>query len=80
MVCEGDWEPRQPQDFVHGTADIMAPPWTRPESSDSFIPINYTNVLGISSTSSSTLTTLVIRYAKSTHELNGAVLNNTTLG
>jgi hypothetical protein len=37
MVCEGDWEPRQPQDFVHGVADIQAPPWTRPESSDYFI-------------------------------------------
>jgi len=21
MVCSGDWEPRQPQDFVHGVAD-----------------------------------------------------------
>lgn len=42
MVCSGDWEIRQPQDFVHGVADIQAPPFTRPESSDSFIPINYT--------------------------------------
>jgi len=37
MVCSGDWEPRQPQDFVHGVADIQAPPWARPESSDNFI-------------------------------------------
>jgi hypothetical protein len=42
MVCSGDWEIRQPQDFVHGVADIQAPPFTRPESSDSFIPIAYT--------------------------------------
>jgi hypothetical protein len=37
MVCSGDWEPRQPQDFVRGVADKQAPPWTRPESSDNFI-------------------------------------------
>ena len=37
MVCHGDWEPRQPQDFVHGVADKMAPPWSRPEQSDLFI-------------------------------------------
>jgi len=42
MVCSGDWEIRQPQDFVHGVADIQAPPFTRPESSNSFVPINYT--------------------------------------
>lgn len=39
MVCSGDWEPRQPQDFVHGVADKQAPPFTRPEQSDSFIII-----------------------------------------
>jgi hypothetical protein len=37
MVCKGDWEPRQPQDFVRGVADIQAPPWTKPEPSDTFI-------------------------------------------
>ncbi|CAB4169799.1 hypothetical protein UFOVP907_18 [uncultured Caudovirales phage] len=37
MVCSGDWEPRQPQDFVHGVADIQAPPYVRSESSDTFI-------------------------------------------
>lgn len=36
MVCSGDWEPRQPQDFVRGVADIQAPPYTRSESSDTF--------------------------------------------
>ena len=38
MVCSGDWEPRQPQDFVHGVADKMTPPFTRPQQSDTFIP------------------------------------------
>ena len=37
MVCSGDWEPRQPQDYVHGVADIQAPKWTRPEQKDYFI-------------------------------------------
>ena len=36
-VCQDDWEPRQPQDFVRGVADYQAPPWTRPEPSDLFI-------------------------------------------
>jgi hypothetical protein len=39
MTCSADWEIRQPQDFVHGVADIQAPPFTRPESSDYFIPL-----------------------------------------
>lgn len=37
MVCSGDWEPRQPQDFVHGVADKQAPPFTRAEQQDTFI-------------------------------------------
>ena len=36
MGCSGDWEPRQPQDFVHGVADKIVPPFTRPEQSDTF--------------------------------------------
>lgn len=39
MVCAGDWEPRQPQDFVRGVADIQAPPYSRPEQEDIFIPV-----------------------------------------
>ena len=37
MVCAGDYEPRQPQDFVRAVADIQAPPWTRPEQQDVFL-------------------------------------------
>ena len=36
MVCSYDWEPRQPQDFVRGVADFQAPPFTRPETQDTF--------------------------------------------
>jgi len=39
MVCSKDWEPRQPQDFVHGVADKQAPPFTRPEQADVFAPV-----------------------------------------
>jgi hypothetical protein len=31
MVCEKDWEPRQPQDSVRGIADPLAIPWARPK-------------------------------------------------
>jgi len=37
MVCQGDWEPRQPQDYVHGVADIQTPPFVRSEQQDQFI-------------------------------------------
>ena len=47
MVCKDDWEPRQPQDFVRGVADIQAVPWARNESSDSFIA--FCTIDGISS-------------------------------
>ena len=39
MVCDEDWEPRHPQDFVRAKADIQAPKWTRPEAQDSFVTI-----------------------------------------
>lgn len=31
------WEPRHPQDFIRGVADIQAPVWTRPEATDTFV-------------------------------------------
>ena len=37
MVCNLDWEIRQPQDFVRGIADTQAPPWVRPEVQDQFV-------------------------------------------
>jgi hypothetical protein len=40
MMCKKDWNPRQPQDFVRGIADPQAPPWTRPEGTDEFVPFN----------------------------------------
>lgn len=80
MVCSGDWEPRQPQDFVHGVADIMSPPWTRPESSDSFIPFNYTNLFSILLTSSASLDVKFIEYTSTKQELNAKPINTITVG
>lgn len=42
-VCYRCWEPRQPQDFVRGVADIQAPAWTKPSPSDTFIVSCTTN-------------------------------------
>lgn len=41
MVCKQDWEPRHPQDYIHGFEDNSAVPWARPEPEDYFIPFNY---------------------------------------
>ena len=51
MVCSRDWEPRHPQDFVRGVADIQAPKWTRPEATDTFIGINWTPTIADSTQS-----------------------------
>lgn len=43
MCCVQDWEIRQPQDFVRGVADTQIAPWTRPEPSDSYVGVCYSN-------------------------------------
>lgn len=35
-VCDKDWEPRQPQDFVRGVKDDQSVQNSRPESPDEF--------------------------------------------
>jgi hypothetical protein len=69
MTCEQDWEPRQPQDFVRGVADIQAPSWTRPQQSDQFIPVTYIYdpngnpiMYTLTSQSSASLTIVVTRH------------------
>ena len=61
MVDERCWEPRQPQDFVRGVADYQAPPFTRPEQSDSFIPVSLSSwfINAITNISNTTLTLVV---------------------
>ena len=60
MVCSGDWEPRQPQDFVRGVADTQIAPWTRPEPTDSFVPLTFWQSVIASTTSIAKLLTKVI--------------------
>lgn len=37
LVHKSVWEPRHPQDFVKGTRDVQSPPFTRGESTDTFV-------------------------------------------
>ena len=39
-VCKKDWEPRHPQDFVHGRSDRQTVPEPRPEPTDYFLSDN----------------------------------------
>jgi len=90
MVDERCFETRQPQDFVRGVADYQAPPFTRPEQSNVYIPVtiiydNYGQLLiqPITSTDNSSITILIVPSPlKSKQTLNGTnlLLNNTTLG
>ena len=72
MVDERCWEPRQPQDFVRGVADYQAPPFTRPEQSDSFIPFNFTQLLSSALSNIVTLTTRFIPVPKIILSIIGA--------
>lgn len=37
-VCPEHWEPRQPQDFVRGTADNQTVPWSQQMPAPVFVP------------------------------------------
>ena len=69
MVCSGDWEPRQPQDFVHGVADIQAPKWVRSEQSDFFIWDTETLADTVA------LPETVVPRLQTKNSLNGSALN-----
>jgi hypothetical protein len=72
MVDERCWEPRQPQDFVRGVADYQAPPYTRPEQSDSFIPFHFTPLLSYLSNSLVSIITTIIPVPKIIMSIIGA--------
>ena len=42
MVCNKDWEPRHPQEFVRGVKDPQGVPFSRPESPDTFTAVAQT--------------------------------------
>jgi hypothetical protein len=41
VVCEDDWEERQPQDFVRARQDKISVPFTRPRPVDVFVIVDY---------------------------------------
>lgn len=55
-VCERDWEPRQPQDFVRGIPDVQTPPWVQPRPGATFVSGGQTTIYVTESASSSVLT------------------------
>lgn len=79
MTCQGDWEVRQPQDFVRGVADIQAPPYVRPEQQNSFLPFNFTQYpseeLGAQETFAKNVNKVIYNYDSATATLNGDPLN-----
>lgn len=46
MVCEQDWEPRHPQDFIRPVKDEQRVPWTRSEPSNNFKATSYDTATG----------------------------------
>ena len=81
MCCDDDWEIRQPQDFVKGQADHQIAPWLRDESSNNFIPFNFTSNLNSFLSSSVTLTfAIAVHDYSNINIINGSVINKTTLG
>ena len=41
MVCEKDFETRHPQDFIRGVPDQQELPFTRPETTDTYVSVTY---------------------------------------
>lgn len=41
MVCQADWEPRHPMDFLRAPPGPKPLPWARPEQADVFIGPTY---------------------------------------
>jgi len=88
MVDEQCWEPRQPQDFVRGVADYQAPPFTRPEQSDSFIPVTiiYDNngqpIVPLFYSTATASFSIIIATGRLINKklINGFTINSTTLG
>ena len=83
MVCRGDWEVRQPQDFVRGVADIQAPPFVRPEQQNSFLPFDFTQYpveeLPVEERFAKNFNKVVYNYSATSATLNGDPLNTLAL-
>jgi len=60
MVDARCFELRQPQDFVRGVPDMQAPPFSRPEPQNQFIPFTFTPALTINTVQSTATLTMVV--------------------
>ena len=48
MVCDADYELRNPQDFIKIPKEDSVPPWTRPaEDMSQYVVCNFANSVGI---------------------------------
>jgi hypothetical protein len=79
-TCAQDWEMRQPQDFVHGVADIQAPPFTRAESSNRFVLPELNAFSQLLSRVSPVLLTRFIFFESTKKEVNASPINDKTIG
>ena len=83
MVCRGDWEVRQPQDYVRGVADIQAPPYVRPEQQNSFLPFDFTQYpveeLPVEERVAKNFNKVDYNYSATSATLNGDPLNTLAL-
>lgn len=41
LVCQDDWEPRHPQEFVRPRPDDQSVPFTNPEPADVFVDVTF---------------------------------------
>jgi hypothetical protein len=81
MCCDDDWEIRQPQDFVKGQADHQIAPWIRSESTNNFIPFDFTSFLNaITGGTTCTIDFRYIAYNVEPKQLNTTTINDTTIG
>lgn len=80
MVCDSDYEPRHPQDFVRGVADYQAPPYTRPEPADQFVSTGSNDCTAlfyyVDTTVSSNLTACTNLYVDADLTLTGSITVN----
>lgn len=77
-VCSSDWEERHPQDFLRVFTDTNKMSWTRPESTDVFIPRTIPVYLTSQLTLDSSLNVLKIVFDGS-RAINGKSLNDEVL-
>ena len=47
MVCQEDWEPRHPQEFIRAIKETSTLPFTRTEATDTFISVGDVDSLAL---------------------------------